>query len=90
MSLSFKHDPQWAKAKQSCRLNQDDIAKAKALGFTPKALMKNVPSPHQKWKQPVKYWIRELHAKKFGAPAPEKKLGIARRAISAEDDDCPF
>ena len=66
MSKPFKHDPQWAKAKQVCRLNMEDIQMAKELGLSPKALMKNQPSPSERWKLPVKLWIRELHSKRFG------------------------
>jgi hypothetical protein len=64
--MSFKHDPQWAKAKTLCRLNAQDVQMAKELGMSPKGLIKNRPSPSQKWKAPVKFWIRELHAKRFG------------------------
>jgi hypothetical protein len=67
MSKPFKHDPQWAKAKQVCRLNMEDIQMAKELGLSPKTLMKNQPSSSQRWKLPVKLWIRELHAKRFGS-----------------------
>jgi hypothetical protein len=56
-----KHDLQWAKAKQVCRLNMDDIRKAKELGMSPQALIKNVPGPSQQWKAPVKVWIQELY-----------------------------
>jgi hypothetical protein len=66
MSKDPKHDPAWAKAKKVCRLNQDDITKAKALGLKPKTLLKNHPSPQQKWKAPVKDWIRDLYEKRFG------------------------
>ena len=55
------HDPQWAKAKQVCRLNMEDIRMAKELGMTPKSLMKNVPSSTQSWKAPVKVWIRDQY-----------------------------
>jgi len=61
-----KFDPQWAKAKNVCRLNVEDIRMAKALGMSPRGLMKNIPSPTQRWKRPVKYWIRELYEKRFG------------------------
>ena len=61
-----KYDPQWAKAKNVCRLDVEDIRMAKALGLSPKGLIKNNPSPKQRWKLPVKYWIRELHEKHFG------------------------
>jgi hypothetical protein len=66
MSKPIKHDPQWAEAKCLCRLNMEDIRKAKQLGLSPKALMKNIPAPSQKWKLPVKLWIAELHEKRFG------------------------
>ncbi len=56
-----KHDPQWAQAKQLCQLNMDDIRKAKEMGLNPRSLIKNIPSPTQSWKQPVKYWIRDLY-----------------------------
>ena len=62
-----KHDPQWAKAKQVCRLNMDDIRKAKELGLSPRALIKNVPGPSQQWKAPVKVWIEELYEKRIRA-----------------------
>ncbi|MGM0845026.1 MAG: hypothetical protein ACQEUT_08620 [Bacillota bacterium] len=39
---------------------------AKKLGMTPKSLTKNIPSPKQQWKAPVKEWVRELYQKKFG------------------------
>jgi len=60
------HDPNWAKAKKLCQLNAEDVRKAKQLGFKPKSLMKNIPSPKQSWKQPVKYWIRDLYQDRFG------------------------
>ena len=40
-----KHDPQWAKIKNVCRLNMDDIRMAKELGMSPQSLRKNKPSP---------------------------------------------
>jgi hypothetical protein len=69
MSKPFKHDPQWAKAKQVCRLNMEDVPMAKEMGPSPKTLMKSQPSPSQQWKLPVKLWIREPHEKRFGARA---------------------
>lgn len=56
----------WEEAKKRCRLNQQDIQMAKELGMTPKSLMKNIPSPNQQWKAPVKVWIRDLYERKFG------------------------
>jgi hypothetical protein len=69
MAKPFKHDLMWAKAKQVCGLNMEDVRMAKELGLSPKSLMKNRPAPSQRWKLPVKLWIRELHEERFGARA---------------------
>jgi len=61
-----KHRFDWPEAKKLCRLNRNDIAMAKSLGFGPDALVRARPDPKQKWKLPVKYWIHELHFKRFG------------------------
>ena len=70
----------WAEAKKLCRLNQQDIAMAQALGCGPDNLIRNRPDPKQRWKLPVKEWIHELHEKRFGQvlgeqpmPAPARK-----------------
>ena len=72
----------WVKAKELCRLNQEDIRMAKELGFQPKSLIKNIPSPNQEWKAPVKEWIRDLYAKKFGARSGSKPLPPANDVAS--------
>ncbi|TMN21667.1 hypothetical protein [Lentibacillus cibarius] len=61
-----KKNTGWAEAKKRCRLNQADVRMAKDLGLKPKSLIKNIPSPQQSWKAPVKVWIRELYEDKFG------------------------
>lgn len=61
-----KNKSTWEVAKKRCRLNQQDIQMAKELGMTPKSLLKNIPSPKQQWKAPVKVWIRDLYEDKFG------------------------
>jgi hypothetical protein len=57
----------WAEAKRLCHLDEDDIRMAKELGFKPATLIKNIPSPSQRWKAPVKVWIRERYEQNFGA-----------------------
>src|SRR5260370_10995147 len=64
----------WPEAKKLCRLNQDDIEMAKRLGFGPDALIRARPDPKQKWKLPVKYWVRELYEKRFGHVIGEKPV----------------
>jgi hypothetical protein len=78
-----KHDSEWAEAKNLCRLNVEDIRMAKELGMSPRGLRKNIPSPSQRWKLPVKDWIRELYEKRFGrkqpAPEPMKPVEACRQ-----------
>jgi len=71
-------EEEWKKAKRLCRLSQEDIRMAKELGMGPRGLIKNIPGPTQRWKAPVKVWIRDLYEKKFGirvqpppSPAPQ-------------------
>ena len=89
MSKPFKHDPRWAKAKQTCRLNMEDVQMAKELGLSPKTLLKSQPSPSQRWKLPVKAWIRELHAKRFGSRA-KTSTRPAQSPRRDFDGDIPF
>ena len=34
---------------------------ARELGMGPRSLIKNIPSPTERWKVPVRVWIRGLH-----------------------------
>ena len=96
MGRPAKYDPQWAKAKNVCRLNMEDIRMAKALGMSPKSLMKNNPSPAQSWKLPVKYWIRELYEKRFGrktelaSKSSQPRTDTSAVEAVAFDEDIPF
>ena len=79
----------WAEAKKRCRLNHADIQMAKELGMTPKSLIKNIPSSNQKWKAPVKVWIRDLYEEKFDKVLTVKPLpseGVKRKAEKKEND----
>jgi hypothetical protein len=55
----------WTEAKRRCRLSLEEIAMAKKLGLNPLSLIKNVPSPTERWKAPVQVWIRKLYEKRF-------------------------
>ena len=66
--------PWWPEAKKLCRLNQNDIEMAKRLGFKPEGLLKARPSPKDRWKLPVKDWIRSLYLEKFGEVLGEKPV----------------
>lgn len=64
MASKLQKEQAWKEAKKRCRLNEEDIKLAKQLGMTPKSLIKNIPSPKEQWKLPVKQWIRELAEEK--------------------------
>jgi hypothetical protein len=66
MATRRQKDEQWNTAKRLCRLNDEEVQIAKQLGMGPRSLLKNIPSPSQRWKQPVKAWVRKLHSEKFG------------------------
>jgi hypothetical protein len=93
----------WPEAKKLCRLNQNDIAMAKALGFRPDSLIRARPDPKQKWKLPVKDWIHDLHFQRFGHVIGEKALpeplesyedwyltADEQPTFMPPDDDVPF
>ena len=46
---------------------------AKELGLNPRSLIKNIPSPEQRWKLPVKQWIRTLYDTKTGITCVRKR-----------------
>ena len=76
----MKYEEEWKKAKKLCRLSNEDIRMARELGMGPRGLIKNIPSPSQRWKAPVAVWIRDLYEKKFGRKAA--KLPPLPRIVS--------
>jgi hypothetical protein len=68
--VNRKDDNAWEEARRRCRLSAEDVRMAKELGFKPKSLIKNIPSPSQRWKAPVNEWVRDLHEKKIGSRKP--------------------
>src|SRR5262249_15033532 len=57
-------DAEWAEARRRCRLSVEDVRMAKELGMSPGGLIRNRPSPQQRWKAPVRVWVRELYRKR--------------------------
>ncbi len=92
----------WAEAKRRCRLNDGDIAMAKALRMSPRGLIANIPGGSQRWKAPVREWIHHLHGKTFGKspatrpppgdppPRPPAAGPGARPAPIPDDFEPPF
>ena len=68
--MNRKDDDAWKEAQRRCRLSDEEVRMARELGFKPKSLMKNIPSPSQKWKAPVGDWVRDLYEEKVGSRKP--------------------
>ena len=73
-------EQQWQEAKRKCGLNNEDIALAKRLGLNPRSLIKNIPSPKEPWKAPVREWLHEMDAKQ------QKKAEQKRRRKTKEKE----
>ncbi len=63
---------------------------ARELGMGPRSLIKNIPSPTQRWKVPVRVWIRGLHEKKFGRRPDPPPLGPRIASRSSDSPEDPF
>jgi hypothetical protein len=68
--VNRKDDSAWAEAQRRCRLSDEEVHMARELGFKPKSLIKNIPSPSQKWKAPVSDWVRAIYEEKIGSRKP--------------------
>lgn len=66
-------DQLWQEAKRKCRLNVEDLERAKRLGLNPRSLMKNVPNKSEPWKAPVSVWLREIEEKRNKKAAQKKR-----------------
>jgi hypothetical protein len=77
----------WREAKRLCRLNRNDIAMAKSLGFQPDGLIRSRPDPKQKWKLPVKLWIHDLHFQRFGFVIGDKPLAAWQPTEQLDDGE---
>ena len=69
----------WQEAKKKCRLNDNDIKKAKEMGLNPKSLIKNIPNKNEQCKVPVKDWINDMYEKR--KQKMEKKQNEKRENI---------
>jgi hypothetical protein len=86
MATRHKRENEWKEAKKRCRLNDEEIRMAKELGIGPRSLIKNIPSPSQRWKLPVKEWVRELYYKKFGRRRSPEDSTKKSPALREEND----
>lgn len=54
----------WDEAKKKWHLGEEEIRMAKEMGLNPKSLIKNIPNKKERWKAPVKDWIRDMYKKR--------------------------
>ena len=59
-------------------------------GLNPKSLIKNIPSPMERWKAPVKVWLWNIWEKRTGKTRPAAKTAPHRQRDDFWDDDVPF
>jgi hypothetical protein len=93
--MNRQKEEAWREAQRRCRLSDEEVRMAKELGFQPKSLIKNIPSPSQQWKAPVNEWVRSLYEQKIGskkpvavsAPAPRPS---ATRVVEFRNPDNPW
>ncbi len=79
-------DADWTEAKRRCRLSEEEVRMARDLGISPRSLIKNIPSPSQPWKAPVKVWVRELYFEKQAKTTKKK----SRRQAELDRDPPPM
>ena len=78
-------EQQWQEAKKRCRLDDEDIARAKCLGLNPRSLIKNIPNKSEPWKAPVKVWLQEIEEKRNKKSEQKKKR--KEQAIRKQNSD---
>ncbi|MCZ2151970.1 MAG: hypothetical protein LC126_29860 [Bryobacterales bacterium] len=62
---------------------------ARELGFQPKTLIGNIPSPSQTWKLPVAEWVRSCYEERFGSGEPLDDAVSAAAPPSRSEPDNP-
>ena len=80
-------EQQWQEAKKRCRLNDEDIARAKRLGLNPRSLIKNIPNKSEPWKAPVKVWLQEIEDKRNKKSAQKKKRKEQASTKQSSDEE---
>lgn len=82
--MAYKNEL-WAEAKKKCRLSEEDIRMAKEMGLNPKSLIKNIPSPKEQWKAPVKVWIRDMYETRQRKAVLKKRRKEAGKSQESAD-----
>jgi hypothetical protein len=62
---------------------------AKELGFKPRSLLKNIPSPHQPWKAPVAEWVCDLYERRQRRTEQRRRHPGPALGFVAPDTEAP-
>ena len=57
-----------AEAKRRCRLSDEQVRRAREMGFFPHSLVARIPAPAEHWKPPVGDWITRETVPAAGTP----------------------
>ncbi len=60
---------------------------AREMGLNPRKLIKNIPSPSERWKAPVAEWVRELYRKRHHCRALERTRTLPAPRQEPEEVD---
>ena len=60
-----KKELTWKDARHIARLTKEEVERAKELGLTPRAIVHNIPSKKEPWKDSPSTWIRRIYEKRF-------------------------
>ena len=74
----------WAEAQRRCRLSDEAVRMAKELGIGPRSLIKNIPTPTQRWKAPVEDWVRDLYEKRQPSATRRQRHRAGDDAVGGE------
>jgi len=82
-------DQAWAEARKRHQLSNAQVEMARRLGLNPRKLGKIDNHRQEPWKLPLRRFIEELYAERFGSPLPavgHKRGGRQRRPGAADED----
>lgn len=63
---------------------------AREMGINPRSLIKNIPSPRERWKAPVPVWIREMYSKRQKKSAQRRPELVPPCPVEPEEEESPL
>ena len=84
-AIKEERPAQWEKCKARFLLSDEDVRRAKELGFVPEKLLRLPVIPDEPWKKPVKDWIHEGYMSLEKRRAVRLKRQLRESLISPAD-----